>query len=74
MKRLTSRWELCLLNFNCEHAYVRGFGILAEGLDLFVLWIFATGRQNFHLAICLWEEKLGWVDGGGMNTDKLCWQ
>jgi hypothetical protein len=53
---------------------MRGFGVLAEGLILFVLWISATGSQNFHLAICLWEEKLGWVDGGGMNTDKLCWQ
>jgi len=59
MKCLTGRWELCLLNFNCEHAYMRGFGVLAEGLGLFVLGTFAAGRQNFHLTVCLWEKSLG---------------
>jgi hypothetical protein len=72
MKCLTGRRELCLLNFNCEHPYMRVFGILAEVLVLFVLWTSAAGRQNFHLTICLWEENLGWIDGWGLNTDKLC--
>jgi hypothetical protein len=55
---------------------MRGFGILAEGLALFVLWTFAADRQNFHLTVCLWEENLGWIEGGGgvLNTDRLCWK
>jgi len=54
--------------------YLREFGVLAEGLGLFVLWTFAAGGQKFHLTICFWEQNLGWIDGWKLNTDKLCWQ
>jgi hypothetical protein len=54
--------------------HLRGFGVSAEGLGLFVLWTSVAGGQNFNLTICLWEENLGWIDGWGLNIDKLCWQ
>jgi hypothetical protein len=74
MKCLTSRWELCLLNYNCGHADIRGFCVLAVGLNLNILRTFAAGRQHFHLANCLWEENLGWIDSWVLNTEKLSWQ
>jgi hypothetical protein len=43
-------------------AYVNGFVVLAEGLDVFRLRAIATGGRGSHQAICPLKKEL-WLDG-----------